>query len=94
MFDCVNGVFGWQMRLTNGLNDQQTLNFSDYLDYLRGIMWVLEIVCVGQYEVFVCLDFVAPPPPLLATELICPCMGCQFFKNKMLIFPTYSPLIQ
>ena len=45
-------------------------------------MSVLEIVFVGQCEVFVCLDivltfFFSP----LATKLIGPQMGRQFFKN-------------
>ena len=45
-------------------------------------MSVLEIVFVGQCEVFVCLDFVlnfffSP----LAAKLVGLRMGCQFFKN-------------
>ena len=47
-------------------------------------MTVLEIVFVGQCEVFVCLDFVhfffLPPP--LAVKLIDPRTKCQFFKKK------------
>ena len=44
-------------------------------------MTVLEIVFVGQCEVFVCLDFVHffffPP---LAAKLVGPRTGCQFFR--------------
>ena len=52
-------------------------------------MSILEIVCVGQCEVFLCLDFVHFPPPPLAAKLIGPQTGCQFFKH--LIFPTPTP---
>ena len=41
---------------------------------------VLEIVFVGQCEVFVCLDFVKKIFPL-ATKLIGPQTGRQFFKK-------------
>ena len=47
-------------------------------------MLVLEIVFVGQYEVFVRLDFVLTFFFfffLLAVKLIGPQMGHQFFKN-------------
>ena len=53
-------------------------------------MSVLEIVFVGQREVFVCLDFVHFFPPL-ATKLIGQQTGCQFYKI-CLIFPTPTPL--
>ena len=43
-------------------------------------MSVLEIVFVGQCEVFVCLEFVLTFFPL-AVKLIGPQMGRQFFKN-------------
>ena len=43
-------------------------------------MSLLEIVFVGQCEVFVCLDFVLTFFPLDA-KLIGLRMGCQFFKN-------------
>ena len=49
---------------------------------LRTTVSVLEIVFVGQHELFVCLDFVLTfffPP--LAAKLIGPRMGRQFFKN-------------
>ena len=49
---------------------------------------------VGQCEVFVCLDFGHFFFFPLATKFIGPQMGCQFFKKKMLIFPTYVPLKQ
>ena len=49
----------------------------------RGCVSVLEIVFVGQCEVFVCLDFVNffffPP---LAAKLIGMQTGCQFFKKS------------
>ena len=60
---------------------------------LRGCLTLLEIVFVGQCEVFVCLDFVNfffyffP----LAAKLIGPRTGCQFFK-KMSIFSLTNPL--
>ena len=44
---------------------------------LRGCVSVLEIVFVGQCEVFVCLDFVDFFP--FAAKLIGSLMGCQFF---------------
>ena len=44
-----------------------------------GCVSVLEIVFVGQCEVFVCLDFVHFFP--LAAKLIGPQTGCQFFKK-------------
>ena len=45
-------------------------------------MSVLEIVFVGQCEVFVCLDFVLTFFFFsLAVKLIGPRMGHQFFKN-------------
>ena len=47
---------------------------------LKGDGVGLEIVFVGQCEVFVCLDFVLTFFPL-ATKLIGPRMGRQFFKN-------------
>ena len=53
-------------------------------------MSVLEIVFVGQCEVFVCLDFVEIFFFPLPTKLIGPRMGCQFFKNS--IFPTPTTL--
>ena len=43
-------------------------------------MSVLEIVFVGQREVFVCLDFVLIFFPL-AAKLTGPRMGHKFFKN-------------
>ena len=43
-------------------------------------MSVLEIIFVGQREVFVCLDFVLTFFPLVA-KLIGSRMGRQFFKN-------------
>ena len=43
-------------------------------------MSVLETAFVGQCEVFVCHDFVLTFFPL-ATKLIGPRMGRQFFKN-------------
>ena len=42
-------------------------------------MSVLEIVFVGQCEVFVCLDFVWTFFFPLAAKLIGPLTGCQFF---------------
>ena len=54
---------------------------------LRGCVTVLEIVFVGQCEVFVCLDFVHfflfffP----LAVKLIGPRTGCQFKKKKKMV---------
>ena len=47
----------------------------------KGRVLVSEIVYVGQCEVFLCFDFVYPPPPPnpLAAKLIGPWMGCQFF---------------
>ena len=54
-------------------------------------MSVLEIVFVGQCEVFVCLEFVhSLPPPPLVTKLIGPRTGCQFFKKKKYFSDTYS----
>ena len=53
--------------------------------YLRARLSVLEIVFVGQCEVFVCLDFVDFTP--LAMKLTGPQTGCQFFK-KCRFFPT------
>ena len=50
------------------------------LKWLRGTVSVLEIVFVGQCEVFVCLDFALAFSPL-AAKLIGPRMGRQFFKN-------------
>ena len=44
-------------------------------------MSVLEIVFVGQCEVFVCLDFLLTFFFLLAAKLIGPRMERQFFKN-------------
>ena len=44
-------------------------------------MSVLEMVLVGQYEVFVGLDFVEFFFFPLAAKLIGPRTGCQFFKN-------------
>ena len=64
------------------------------MSYLRGTVSVLEIVFVGQCEVFVCLDFVLTfplPPPTLAAKLIGPRMGRQFFKN--VDFSVTFPLI-
>ena len=57
--------------------------------YRYGINWVkgrgviLEIVYVGQCEVFVCLDFVVFffLSLLLVAKLIGPRMGCQFLKK-------------
>ena len=51
---------------------------------------VLEIVFVGQYEVFVCLDFVLTFFFPLTAKLIGPRMGLQFLKN--VDFPLPSPL--
>ena len=48
--------------------------------HLRGTVSVLEIIFVGQCEVFVCLDFVLTFFPL-AAKLIGLRMGRQFFKN-------------
>ena len=59
---------------------------------LRGRVSVLEIVFVGQCEVFVCLDFVDFPPPPLVTKLIGPLMGCQFFKIPYVDFSDTWPL--
>ena len=50
------------------------------MSYSRGMVSVLEIVFVGQCEVFVCLDFALTFFPL-AVKLIGPRMGRQFFKN-------------
>ena len=52
-------------------------------------MLFLEIVFVGQCEVFVCLDFIHFSP--LTAKLVGPQTGYQFFK-KMLIFLTPTPL--
>ena len=51
---------------------------------------VLEIVFVGQCEVFVCLDFVHFFP--YVAELIGPRMGCQLFKKKSVDFSVACPL--
>ena len=50
----------------------------------------MDIVFVGQCEVFVSLDFVEIFFPLTA-KLLGPRSGCQFFK-KMSILPTPRPL--
>ena len=55
--------------------------------YLRGCVTVLEIVFVGQCEIFFCLDFVHFFP--LAAKLIVPRTGCQFFKKKGDFSDTY-----
>ena len=52
-----------------------------FINCLRGTVSVLEIVFVGQCEVFVCLGFVLTFFPL-AAKLIGPRMGRQFFKNN------------
>ena len=52
-------------------------------------MSVLEIVFVGQCEVFVLILYIFFFS--LAAKLIDPRMGCQFFK-KCLFFPTLTPL--
>ena len=53
------------------------------MSYLRGEVWFMEIVFVGECEVFVCLCFCCllfffSP---LAAKLIGPKTGRQFFKN-------------
>ena len=58
------------------------------LSYLRTTVSVLEIVFVGQREVFVCLAFVLTFFPL-AKKLIGPRMGRQFFKNVDFVFVTF-----
>ena len=55
-------------------------------------MLVLEIILVGQCDVFVCLDFVHFFFPL-AVKLIGLRTGCQFLKI-MSVFLTPTPLIQ
>ena len=52
-------------------------------------MSVLEIVFVGQCEVFVCLDFVLIFFSPLAAKLIGPRMRRQFFKNVYFFSVTY-----
>ena len=49
--------------------------------YLRDWWSFLEIVFVGQCEVFVCLGFVEIIFFSLAAKLIGPQTGCQSFKN-------------
>ena len=61
------------------LSDDILLSFSSAdFSSLRGCITFLEIVFVGQCEVFVCLDFFLSP---LAVKLIGPRTGCQFFKK-------------
>ena len=55
-------------------------------------MTVLEIVFVGQCEVFDCLDFVHFFFFPLATKLIGPPTGCQFLKKKNVDFSDTYPL--
>ena len=57
---------------------------------LRGRVSFLEIVFVGQCDVFVCLDFIEIFFPL-AVKLIVPRTGCHSFK-KMSIFFDILPL--
>ena len=52
-------------------------------------MSFLEIVFVGQCQVFVYLDFGHFFP--LATKLIGPQTGCQFFKKMSIFFQHISP---
>ena len=54
---------------------------------LRGWVSVLEMVFVGQCEVFVLILRRAFFPPL-AAKLIGPQTGCQFFKNSIFLTPT------
>ena len=62
-------------------------NSLNTMAYLRDWWSFLEIVFVGQCEVFVCLGFVALFPTL-AAKLIGPQTGCQFFKNFHFFFYT------
>ena len=51
------------------------------MSHLRGRVTVLEIVFVGQCEVFICLDFIHFLFFPLAAKLIGLRSVCQFFKN-------------
>ena len=72
-----------------------TLTASFCVKGLRGWVSVLEIIFVGQCEMFVYLDFVwipPPPPPHRAAKLIGPRTGCQFFENCQFVPTEYLPL--
>ena len=81
--DNVNGILVlWALPQWGGIRTDRNTSTN-----LRGCMSVLEIVFVGQCEVFVCLDLVHFFP--LAAKLIGPRTGCQFFK-KFDFSNTYS----
>ena len=66
-----------------GVNSLKTVEFLinhplNSIFHLRGCITFLEIVFVGQCDVFVCLNL---KHFFLATKLIGPRTGCLFFKN-------------
>ena len=68
------------MQLQNLLGNF-TKNLESRFSDIKGDSVGLEIVFVGQCEVFVCLDFVLTFFFPLAAKLTGPRMGCQFFKK-------------
>ena len=62
------------------------------MSHLRGFVWILEIVFVGQCEVFVCLDFVQFFSPLTA-KLWVRELGVNSLKKNVNFFPIPTTLI-